>query len=180
MKLLLKKALPVVLSFIIVTAVVLAFVYWRIQTISSQVDKDLQGFSLSTVTDDDVVNKITHSAHRVRDHYSGMSSGADYTLYRREDHDRFSRTAEIDHGFDVVSASKVINGHLTLKIHSSLEAGEGKIAIIQDNKVIEYLPFGANVTREYDVKGESLFLVKTVCDNAKISIKIERTIVTHD
>ena len=134
----------------------------------------------STVTDDDVVNKITQSAHRVRDHSSGMSSGADYTLYRREDHDRFSRTAEIDHGFDVVSASKVINGHLTLKIHSSLEAGEGKIAIIQDNKVIEYLPFGANVTREYDVKGESLFLVKTVCDNAKISIKIERTIVTHD
>lgn len=180
MKLFLKKAMPVVLFFIIVTAAVLAFVYWRIQTISSQVDKDLQGFSLATITDDDVVNKTTHSAHRGRDTYSGSSSGADSFIYRREDHDRFARTVEVDRGFSVVSASKVNNGKLILKITSSIECGEGKIAIIQDNKVVEYLDFGSNVTREYEVMGESLFLVKTVCDNAKISIKVERTIITHD
>ena len=166
--------------FIIATLVALIFVFWQFNSSSSQVDNDLAGFSVATVTDEEVVNKTTRSSQNGRDVYSGNSSGANSILYSTEDRDRFSRTVEKERGFSVVSASRVIDGKLTLKINSIIESGEGKIAIIQDNKVIEYLDFGANVTREYNVTGESLFLVKTICDNAKINIIVERTISPYD
>ena len=40
--------------------------------------------------------------------------------------------------------------------------------------MLEYIDFGASVTREYDVVEESLILVKIICEDAKIDLTVTR------
>lgn len=171
----------VVIPIIIIVAAILVFVYWRYQCARVQTEEALKNFSVETATDYDVVNEETSTARGSRKTYSGGESGVSGSLFWREaDHDRVAYEIDSLRGFLTVSASDVENEKLTLKIISSMEAGEGKIAIIQDDKVLEYIDFGSEIVREYDITEESLFLVKVICDNAKIKIKVERTIIKND
>ena len=166
--------------YLVFAILIILFVIWRMLTASSEIDKMLEGFSVETVTDSEVADKVLYSAHSSWHSYSGKGSGVDSNRYDDVDRDICEYSIGELKGFLVASASNAENAKLTLKIMSKMEAGAGKIAIIKDGAVLEYVEFGVDVTREYDVSGKSLFLVKAICDEAKIELTVERTITKNN
>ena len=165
-----------IISFTLIVCLIVSTTIYRMKTFSDSVNEALQEFSLDTVTDEEVVEKVVATMDKSRQRCSGEASGAHFMGYRKFDYDRCQYTIEKIRGFYVVSASNVENAKIKLKISSNIYDGKGKIAIIQDKTLVEYIDFGASVTREYEVTGESLFLVKIICEDAKIDLTVERQI----
>ena len=168
----------VVLIGLIAALVSGGYMIYRAYTSHKQIEEELKDFSLDTVTDEEVVEKRVATIYKSHTEYASSStSGANHMGYGDDvDSDRVREVAESVRGFCVVSASKVVDAKLTINISSEIHAGRGKIAIIKDDSVVEYIEFGTSVTREYEVDGESLFLVKIICEDAKIDITVEREI----
>ncbi len=163
-----------IVAIILIACLVAGFVIYRMITNIGYANEQLKDFSFETVTDEDVVEKELANLYKSHEEYSGEDSGAHLMGYHNVDRDRCQLTSEKVKGFYVASASKVVDAKLVLNISSEIHAGKGKIAIIQDDKILEYIDFGATVTREYDVVGESLILVKIVCEDAKIDLTVTR------
>ena len=165
-----------IVAIILIACLVSGFVIYRMITNFNSLDEKLKDFSFDTVTDEDVVEKNFSSIYKSHiEHTSSGSSGAHLMGYEKSaDSNRVRMVAESVKGFKVFSASKVVDAKLVLNISSEIHAGKGKIAIIQDDKILEYIDFGTTVTREYDVVGESLILVKIVCEDAKIDLTVTR------
>ena len=165
-----------IVAIILIACLVAGFVIYRMITNFNSLNEKLKDFSFDTVTDEDVVEKTFARLYKSSEKYSGGSSGANLMGYQNVDRDRCKLTSEKVKGLYVASASKVVDAKLVLNISSEIHAGKGKIAIIQDDKILEYVDFGTSVTREYDVVGESLILVKIVCEDAKIDLTVTREI----
>lgn len=163
-----------IVAIILIACLVAGFVIYRMIMNIGYTNEQLKDFSFETVTDDDVVEKTIATLYGSSSKRSGKDSGAHLMGYQDVDRDRCTLSAEKAKGFYVASASKVVDAKLVLNISSEIHAGKGKIAIIQDDKILEYIDFGTSVTREYDVVGESLILVKIVCEDAKIDLTVTR------
>ena len=173
-----KKGVVVIAVAILFACLISGFVIYRMITNIGSVDEALKDFSLETVTDEDALEKNIASIHKSHiEHTSCSTTGANLMGYGNDvDSNRIRMVAESVRGFKVFSASKVVDSKLVINISSEIYAGKGKIAIIQDDKLLEYVDFGTSVTREYDVVGESLILVKIICEDAKIDLTVERQI----
>ena len=163
-----------IVAIILIACLVSGFVIYRMITNIGYTNEQLKDFSFETVTDEDVVEKTIAKLYGSYSKRSGKDSGAHLMGYQDVDRDRCTLSAAKAEGFYVASASKVVDAKLVLNISSEIHAGKGKIAIIQDDKILEYIDFGTPVTREYDVVGESLILVKIVCEDAKIDLTVTR------
>jgi hypothetical protein len=174
----LKIILPIaiVLTFFsIITIVVLGRAFYGLLGLNSN-DEELADFSIAAVSDEEVATRVFASNYKSSLRNSGKSTGVTESYYERYDFTICDHSIGKATGIDVVSATKIDNATLKLTITSKVESGEAKIAIIKDGTLVEYIDINETVVWEYDVSEKSLFLVKIVCKDAKIDIKIEREI----
>ena len=94
---------------------------------------------------------------------------------------------EIEEQFcESINASKTITelqvgqSTIKLKISSRIIYGSGEIIIMEDERVVERLALGKDIERSYEVTQKSLFLVKIICEDAKVDITVKRTITPKD
>ena len=75
-----------------------------------------------------------------------------------------------------VSATKVSDCTLTINISSKLLSGNAKIVVICDDEIINYIEFDQEITLTYDVKGEHIYSVKILAEEAKLEISVKREV----
>ncbi len=166
----------IVLTFFsIIALVALGKAFYGLLGLNSN-DEKLADFSIAAVSDEEVATRVFSSNHNSFLRNSGKGTGVTGSYYERYDSTICDHSIGKATGIDVVSATKIDNATLKLTITSKVESGEAKIAIIKDETLVEYIDINETVVLEYDVSEESLFLVKIVCKDAKIDIKIEREI----
>ncbi len=118
---------------------------------------NLDEFSLDTVTEEEIINyDISRS-------------------YRKKTKKNFISTKEMT-GIYAVSSAKAVDCTLELNISAKLNGGKAKIVVIRDNEIVEYLDFGGDVQRVYEVQGEHLYVVKLVCEQAAVEVTVTRNL----
>ena len=158
--------------FIIITIVVVA----NVISLSSNVSKRLENFSIDNLSAENIINdEFSSTFASSRKYQSGTETGVDGAS-KYVDSDRIEFKCEKTTGINRVSATKVKDGTLTLNISSKLSAGNAKIVIICDDEILEYVDFGQDKMLTYDVKGEHVYSVKILAEEAKLEIVIEREI----
>ena len=172
----LKIILPIVLSIVLTMSLIISGIFIFKEIVWGGFDEQMANFSIITISDEDVATKSFGRKYKSTLRCSGTDSGVTDSFYERYDSTVCDHSIEKVTGITVVSATKIDNATLTLTITSKVGSGDAKIAIIRDDTVVEYIPINADVIREYDVSNETLFLVKAVCEDAKIDIKVEREI----
>ena len=116
---------------------------------------NIDEFSLDTVTEEEIINYDIARSYRTKTKKDFISS------------------KEIT-GIRVVSSAKAVDCTLELNVSSKINGGRAKIVIIRDNEIVEYLDFGTDVQRVYEVQGEHLYVVKIVCEKAAVEVNVTR------
>ena len=178
-KILLGIVLPIVASQMLLLALIFGFVTKRFNANHEKVTSALEGLSISDLSDEEVVQTSAYTSYKSRNSTSGSESGIKSNKYKDIDKDRSSFKCESIKGFKSISASQAEQATVELHITSSISSGEGKIAIIKNDQVVEYISFGENVVRSYEITEESLLIVKIICVDAKVDITVNRTITPN-
>ena len=107
----------------------------------------------------------------------GNSSGFVGNVYLDEDHDYTYFRAKKTTGIKTVNATEAESCSVNWKINCTVSSGKAKIIIVMDESVIleEFEP-NQPIDFTYESVGKHEFLVKTLCEDAKIEIEVNRTI----
>ena len=157
---------------VIITIVVIA----NVISLSSNVSKELENFSIDNLSAEDIINKEFSSTFASSSKYQGGTETGVDGASKYVDSDRIEFKCKKTTGINCVSATKVTDGTLTINISSKLSSGNAKFVIIRDKEILEYIDFGQDKTLIYDVKGEHIYYVKILAEEAELSISVEREI----
>jgi hypothetical protein len=72
-------------------------------------------------------------------------------------------------------SAKVVSGTVTFNIDAEITSGVAEIVVIKDDEIVDRAPLG-DMVLTYEVSEESVFYVKLLCEDAKIDIRIMRSI----
>ena len=140
-------------------------------------DINLDNFSIKSLTDEEIIKESKYRAFKASvDYFNGTETGAEGAA-KDEDSDMVDFNCERITGIKRVSVAKVANCKLTLNISSDLINGQAKIVVIRDDEILEYLELGENYTFTYEVTGEHIYIVKILCEEANLHIKVTRNMI---
>ncbi len=137
---------------------------------------DLKNFAIEDLTDEQIINtSARNSAYMSRISRRGNGTGVEGRRYAEADKDSVEYSAQKVVGLDVLITGKASSGVMKFDIDVELESGAAEIVVIRDDRIVERLA-AQDVTLAYDVSEESVFYVKLLYEDAKISIKATREI----
>ena len=179
-KILLYVVLPAAIAVALLTALIIVIVSGGSDGSNEDVSDALADFSLDSVTEDDIIKNNTYVARKENSTVAGNKSGVEDSELADVDYDNCSFTCKSINGFKTVSATQVTEDTvLVLNITSSNSSGNGKIAIIQNDQIIDYIPLGEDFTRTYNVRIPSTIIAKIICEDAKADITVTRSFNTR-
>ena len=169
-----KTVKTVLIPFVIIVALV-AFIVIRVIMLSNSFDEE--GFKISELTEEEIVNEPDYCRARMSKlQASGYDSGVKNDRFEEVDLDRVTYSSKRITGINTVSATRIKDATLKLYIDSELVSGNGKIVIVQDDKILEYLEFGEHKEFFVTVEGEHHVYVKILCEIAEVDVTVERQI----
>ena len=143
---------------------------------STKVSKELEDFSIDSLSSEDIINDESASVFAVsRKYKSGTKTGVDGAS-KYEDSDRVQFKCKKMTGIMRVSATKVSDCTLTIDVSSEISSGNAKIVVICDDEILDYIEFGQEKTLTYEVIGEHIYSVKILAEEAELEITVEREI----
>lgn len=143
---------------------------------SSSVSKQLEDFSINSLSTEDIINNETSSVIASSRRYeSNTRTGVDGAS-KYEDSDLVGFKCKKITGIKRISATKVSDCTLILNISSTLLSGTAQIVIICDDEILDYVEFGQTEMFTYDVVGEHIYSVKILAEEAELEIAVEREI----
>ena len=135
----------------------------------------IKNFRIDDLTESEIINKEFGRGYVASTRYTNNSETGVPNTLDHIDSDNVETSYKKFIGIETVSATKVKNSVLKLDIESELTEGVGKIVVICDNEIVEYLEFNESRTLTYEVRGEHIYSVKILCESAKINIKVSRS-----
>ena len=137
---------------------------------------DLKNFSISELTDQQIISvSARSSSYMGGGSKTGESTGVEGFHYSDVDKDSVRRFAKKIVGLTTLMTAKVVSGTVTFNIDAELASGVAEIVVIKDNEIVDRAPLG-DMVLTYEVSEESVFYVKLLCEDAKIDIRITRSI----
>ena len=161
---------------LVVTILSLAYVGFRIYDHNyGEFAEEIENFRIDELSEYEILNKELASGTSTSNRYtSGTSTGAP-NASKYEDSDNVEYSCKKFIGIASIHATKAENTVLTLNIESELLSGVGKLVVICDDEILEYIDFNETRTLVYEVRGEHIYSVKMMCEDAQVRVKISRT-----
>ena len=79
------------------------------------------------------------------------------------------------HDTSEISSIEIVDAYYDHKTGEAFQkSGNAKIVIIKGEEIIEYVDFGADIHRSYQVEGEEEIYVKILAEGAELNISVER------
>ena len=165
-----------ILFYIIVTILCLAYVGFNFYDSNfGKKAEELENFKIDELTEYEILNKELSSGRFSSTKYTnGTSTGAP-SATKFEDSDNVEISYKEYVGISRISATKAKNTVLSLNIESELLSGVGKLVVICDDEILEYIDFNETRTLVYEVRGEHIYSVKMMCEDAQVKVKVSRS-----
>lgn len=173
------------LKKLILAGVVIVVIFWVFMIITALLNPttpaadrlDFDTFSLDTLKDEQIVGITSnYKAFMGSRKTSGKKSGVSDFKQEDVDFDESYISSKSITGIVPLSASLVTDGVLRMDIECELNSGKIKLVVLKDGQILEYVDVENTHSVEYSNDGTSVYLVKLLCEEANIKIKITRYI----
>ena len=166
------KVITCLLAIVILVIIVCDMIFNK--STSTTEYPNLEQFSIDAVNENQIVEIASYARSKGRFQRKGANTGMG-GKYDSYDATESLYISESITGILTVSATKIIEGNLTLDIVSTLNSGEMTIVIVKNDNILEFINTNENVIKTYSVTEESEFYVKILCETANMEIKVTRS-----
>lgn len=173
---------PIALWTLFVTVFAVSRILSGLIGVSSERIKDKNGpddFSVVVITDEEIEKAVcsNHTPFAFGESTEGETSEITDKLLKDVDYDKTRFSAQSVSGIYIANATKTKSDAVELKISSTVESGNAEIFVFIDDEL--YSEIKINNTVELYLSGISgkTVYVKAACEDAKLSIEVERNIL---
>ena len=160
-------------------AIALVFIIFMLVHLAFNADDkpvlDLDSFCIENLTEDVIVG-INHATSFMSSlKTSGKGSGIYEINYIEKDKTKITFSAKKTTGIQTISATRAKDCTVLITIN-----GKASVAIVMDDVLLECFALGEKNSFEYDVQGDHNIYVKILCEEAEITIVVERAFENKD